>query len=218
MTLTNQSLSYGETVVLRDITLHFQEGEKVALLGKSGSGKSTLLRHLFALKQEHCAYIPQELGLVQSLSVFHNVYISQLHKHSFFYNAKNLFFPIAKEITAVQKVLQCLEMDAHTHQACGELSGGQMQRVAIARALMEGKEILLADEPISALDEQLTKIVIEQLFGAFETIVCAIHNVSIALQYFDRAIGIKNGEIFLDKPTNSLLPEEIEQLYDACSL
>lgn len=218
MILENQTLSYGNKAVLKDISLHFKRGEKVALLGRSGSGKSTLLKHLFGLNEKNSTYIPQELGLVQSLSVYHNIYISQLENHSFFYNLKNLFFPYQAEIQKVAPLLKKLHMEEVLLKPCAELSGGQMQRTAIARAILGKKDTLLADEPISALDAFLTQEVMKLLCENFETMVCTLHNVEIALQYFDRVIGIKEGTIFLDKKPYELQESEIEQLYDACTL
>jgi phosphonate transport system ATP-binding protein len=217
MHLQNQTLAYEDKPVLEDITLSIKKGEKVALLGKSGSGKSTLLRHFLSINPD-ASYIPQELGLVQSLSVFHNVYIANLEKHPFFYNFFNLFFPFESEIKLIVPILEKLEMQEYIFKPCGELSGGQMQRTAIARALLSNKETLLADEPISALDAYLAHEVMKLLTEDFQTIVCAIHNVDIALQFFERIIGIKDGKIYLDKPSAQLSQNEIEQLYNACSI
>lgn len=217
MHLQNQTLAYEDKPVLEDITLSIKKGEKVALLGKSGSGKSTLLRYLLSINP-NASYIPQELGLVQTLSVFHNVYIANLEKHPFFYNFINLFFPFKKEKEPIELLLQKLRMQEYIFKPCGELSGGQMQRTAIARALLSDYETLFADEPISALDVYLSHEVMHLLGEKFQTIVCAIHNVDIAMHYFERIIGIKDGKIYLDRPTDQLSQNEIEQLYNACSI
>lgn len=216
LSLHNETLGYKNITILKDISLSIQGGEKIALLGKSGSGKSTLLKKLHELDTQNISYIPQELGLVDTLSVFHNVYISKLDSNSTLYNIRNLIKPAKKEIQSMAPILQDLHVDDLMFKKCGELSGGQRQRTAIARAISQNRSILLADEPISALDEFVTSKVIDSLFYKFETIVCALHNVDIALKYFDRVIGIKNGEIILDKQCSHITPDDTNQLYHVC--
>jgi len=214
--LDNETISYKDKIVLNSISLSINEGEKVALLGKSGSGKSTLLKRLYELHPQNSSYIPQELGLVNALSVFHNVYISNLDKHSTFYNIRNLIKPAQKEIDIIHPILDELYIHDLVFKKCGELSGGQKQRTAIARAILQDNAILLADEPISALDEFVTKKVLNSIVNKFETIVCALHNVDVALEYYDRVIGIKDGQIILDKQCNQITAEDTNQLYHVC--
>ena len=212
----NETLGYNNITVLKDISLAIKKGEKIALLGKSGSGKSTLLKKLQELDTQNISYIPQELGLVDTLSVFHNVYISQLDSNSTLYNIRNLIKPVKKEVQNITPILKELHVDDLIFKKCGELSGGQRQRTAIARAVSQNKNILLADEPISALDEFVTNKVVDSLFHRFETIVCALHNVDIALKYFDRVIGIKDGQIVLDKQCTKITSDDTNQLYHVC--
>lgn len=214
--IDNESISYKDKVVLNNISLSIKEGERVALLGKSGSGKSTLLKRLYELHPQNTSYIPQELGLVNTLSVFHNVYISQLDKYSTFYNIRNLIRPAKKETDIIQPILDELYMGELIFKKCGELSGGQKQRTAISRAILQNNKILLADEPISALDEFVTQKVLDAMFKRFDTIVCALHNVDIALNHYDRVIGIKDGQIVLDKQCCDITTEDTSQLYHVC--
>ncbi len=216
LSLQNETLGYNNITVLKDISLAIKKGEKIALLGKSGSGKSTLLKKLQELDTQNISYIPQELGLVDTLSVFHNVYISQLDSNSTLYNIRNLIKPVKKEVQNITPILKELHVDDLIFKKCGELSGGQRQRTAIARAVSQNKNILLADEPISALDEFVTNKVVDSLFHRFETIVCALHNVDIALKYFDRVIGIKDGQIVLDKQCTKITSDDTNQLYHVC--
>ena len=214
--INNETISYKDKIVLDNISLFIKEGEKVALLGKSGSGKSTLLKKLYELHPSNCSYIPQELGLVNTLSVFHNVYISNLDKYSTFYNLRNLLFPVQKEINVIKPILDEMYMSELIFKKIGELSGGQKQRTAIARAILQNNKILLADEPISALDEFVTKKVLNSISNRFDTIICALHNVDVALEYYDRVIGIKDGKIVLDKQCIDITNEDTQQLYHVC--
>lgn len=214
--LQNESISYGDTEVLKAISLDIEQGEKVALLGKSGSGKSTLLKTLYELNRDKTSYIPQELGLVNNLSVFHNVYISKLDSNSTFYNIRNLIKPAKKELESVHSILLKLQLEDKILVKVHDLSGGQKQRTAIARTLFDDKTMLLADEPISALDEYLSTKVLNVLTNKFQTIVCALHNVQLAVENFDRVIGLKNGKILVDKLCSELNDEDREQLYYVC--
>jgi len=214
--IDNETISYKDKPILDNISLSIHEGEKVALLGKSGSGKSTLLKRLYELHPQNCSYIPQELGLVNSLSVFHNVYISNLDKYSTFYNIRNLIKPAQKQIDIIHPILDELYMSDLIFKKCGELSGGQKQRTAIARAILQENKILLADEPISALDEFVTKKVLKSMVNTFDTIICALHNVDVALEYYDRVIGIKDGKIVLDKKCEDITTSDTQELYHVC--
>ncbi len=217
LTLKKETIEYKDIKVLKDISLSIQKGEKVALLGKSGSGKSTLLKKLYELNSDNISYIPQELGLVNTLSVFHNVYISNLDKYGLLYNIRNLIKPAKKEINLISPILKELHMKELIFKKSAELSGGQKQRTAIARAILQNRKILLADEPISALDEFVIQKVLFSIFKQFETIVCALHNVEIALEHFDRVIGIKDGSIVLDKKCEEISQADTKQLYHVCN-
>lgn len=213
--LVNESIYYDSFKAIDSLTLNIQKGEKVALLGKSGSGKSTLLKRMFELQKDSSSYIPQELGLVNNLSVFHNVYISKLDTNSFFYNIRNLIYPCKTQVSGISNILKELLLEDKLFTKSLNLSGGQRQRVAIARAMYGQNEILLADEPVSALDEFLSKRVIEKLNSSFETVVCTMHNVDLAIENFDRVIGLKDGEVLVDKASSALTSEDRNRLYYA---
>ena len=213
--LIDESITYDDLLAIDSITLEIEKGEKVALLGKSGSGKSTLLKRMYELQKTSSSYIPQELGLVDNLSVFHNVYISQLDSNSFFYNIRNLIKPIKSEVDSISNVLNKLLLEDKIFIKSQNLSGGQKQRVAIARALYGQNEILLADEPISALDEYLSRKVVNLLKNSYETVICTLHDVELAVENFDRVIGLKDGKLLLDKRCEDLTQEDREELYYA---
>ncbi|APW65350.1 hypothetical protein LPB137_05565 [Poseidonibacter parvus] len=214
--LQNESISYFDTVILDSLSLEIKKGEKVALLGKSGSGKSTLIKRLYELKKDESSYIPQELGLVNNLSVFHNVYLARLDDYSTFYNIRNLIKPASKEVEQIKNILIDFDLEDKIFVKNHDLSGGQKQRSAIARSIYNQKDILLADEPISALDEYLSSKVLEVLNQKFETIVCALHNVDLAVEHFDRVIGLKNGKVLVDKKCTELTNEDRQKLYYVC--
>jgi len=213
--LNSATLRYRDVDVLSGINLSLKCGEHVALLGKSGAGKTTLLNHLYQNQQQNCALIPQNMALVEALSVFHNVYMGQLNQQRTFYNLLNLFWPQPVQVEKVRQLIEPLGLGERLFHCTGELSGGQKQRVAIARALFQGRDILLGDEPISALDNVAAGKVMQLLHAQHETVILAMHDVVMALHFADRVIGIKDGRIVIDQPAHMLSAGELQFLYES---
>jgi len=211
--LQSASASYRDEPVLTDISLQIPAGQKLALIGHSGSGKSTLLRLLYEQRPQHISLVPQDYGLVSRLSVFHNVYMGQLARHPLWYNLINLLKPLARPVQQVTDILQTLQLGDKIFEPVSQLSGGQQQRTAIARAMMQAGDILFADEPVSSLDEQQSKLVMEILCQRFATVVLAMHDIDLALAYCDRIIGLDHGRITLDAAVNSLHRNDLLELY-----
>ena len=205
--------NFGDTPVLGPIDLIIKPGEHVALVGRSGAGKSTLLWLLLDRRRRDIALIPQDLGLVDTLSVFHNVYMGQLPMHSGPYNLINLIRPFRRQILAVTAILEHLDMVPTLWTRAGELSGGQRQRVAVARSLFQGGGVLLADEPVSALDGPRSEAVMQALTTQYTTTIIAMHDLDLARRYASRLIGIQNGTIALDLPSNSVSSHDLDALY-----
>ncbi|MEX0732540.1 MAG: ATP-binding cassette domain-containing protein [Aquisalimonadaceae bacterium] len=213
LTLDEVSADYGGQRVLGPLSLTVARGERLALVGRSGAGKSTLLGLLFDGRRRDVALMPQDLGLVQTLSVFHNVYMGRLAANPTWYNLANLARPFRREVDAITPILARLSMGEKLWARAGELSGGQRQRVAVARALYQGADVLLADEPVSALDGPQAHVVMAALTGAYETAVIAMHDVELALQYTQRVVGIKDGRVVLDEPSRRLNARDLLPLY-----
>jgi len=211
--LKSATLRYKDIDVLSNINLLINAGEHVALLGKSGAGKSTLLNTLYQQQQAYCALVPQNVALVEALSVFHNVYMGQLNQHNTLFNLLNLFWPQRKPVEEVRQLLKLVELDEILFSRTGELSGGQKQRVAIARALFQGNQVLLGDEPISALDSVLARKVMLLLHQRHETVVLAMHDVEMALCFADRIVGIKDSAIAIDQPAKNVTADDLHFLY-----
>ncbi len=204
---------FGGRRVLGPLSLSIAEGDRIALVGKSGAGKSTLLRLIHGRAADEAALVPQELGLVGALPVFHNVFMGQLEQHNTAYNLITLVRPFRKDREAIASLLQELEMDENMWRPAAQLSGGQRQRTAIARALYRKAAMLLADEPVSALDGPLAHKVMDVLRRRYQTSVIALHDVELALTYSTRIVGIRNGEIALDAPAETLTAADIRPLY-----
>jgi phosphonate transport system ATP-binding protein len=168
---------------------------------------------VFGSTRREVALMPQALGLVQTLSVFHNVYMGRLAVHPTWYNIANLVRPLAREVDAVRGVLDPLGMGEKLATRVGELSGGQRQRIAVARALYQRAEVLLADEPVAALDVTRAEDVMHTLKGAYSTAVVALHDVDLALRHCSRVIGIDGGRVALDEPAERLSAQDLLPLY-----
>ncbi|MFO7528395.1 MAG: ATP-binding cassette domain-containing protein [Marinobacter sp.] len=211
--LSGLKASFGGARVLGPLSLRVREGEKVALVGKSGAGKSTLIRLIHEQVGRNSSLVPQELGLVNALPVYHNVYMGQLDKHPTWYNTLTLIRPFAADRAAVKSLLSDLGMAEKLWIPTASLSGGQRQRVAIARAIYRNENLLLADEPVSALDGPRAHQVMALLRDRFATSVIALHDVELALQYCNRIVGIQDGLVELDEPSDRLSPSDIMSLY-----
>jgi phosphonate transport system ATP-binding protein len=215
--LNSAHVSYQGKTALSDINLHVLAGQTLALVGHSGSGKSTLLKLLYdSLHKQNnsTALIPQDYGLVQNLSVFHNVYMGKLNQHPAWYNLINLIKPLAEPVADVTEIIQHLQLADKLFEPVAQLSGGQQQRTAIARALLHGGNILLADEPVSSLDETQSQRVMKRLCDAFETVVFSLHDIDLALEFSDRIIGLDQGQVIIDAASSSLTRDDLLKLYD----
>ena len=187
------SYSYGETEVLRDISLDVASGQIVCLVGPSGCGKSTLLRFLGGLERpsagrvlqlgtppEGClnplTYVFQDFALLPWRSVRGNISLV-LEDHGI-RGAK------AEEIIA--DVLARTKLTDFAKALPKQLSGGMKQRVAIARALAVKPAVMLMDEPLSALDSQTRELLMDDLIALWErqpfTAVYVTHNLAEAVR------------------------------------
>lgn len=211
--LQGVSAGYAGEPVFTALSLRVEPGEQVALVGRSGAGKSTLLDVLYRHAGADTALLPQEPGLVPSLSVFHNVFMGRLATHSAWYNLANLIRPFPGEIRAILPLLEQLSLAEKLRAPVGELSGGQKQRTAVARALYQNASVLLADEPVSALDIARADQVMEALTRASDTAVIALHDIELALRYCRRIVAIDNGEIVLDEASARLQVRDLLPLY-----
>lgn len=211
--LSGLTASFGGERVIGPLSLSVREGERVGLVGRSGAGKSTLIRLVYEQVERLAALVPQDLGLVNALPVFHNVYVGRLDAHGNWYNMVTLVRPFTRDSRDVKSLLSELGMTEKAWMPTASLSGGQRQRVAIARALYRQSGLLLADEPVSALDGPLAHQVMTLLRERFKTSVIALHDVELALEYCTRIVGIQDGQIALDESSEKLTPADIAPLY-----
>ncbi|WP_346837902.1 ATP-binding cassette domain-containing protein [Microbulbifer sp. SAOS-129_SWC] len=202
-----------ERLALAIDQLSIRTGDRIALLGRSGAGKSTLLHHLRRQLAHTSSWCPQQASLVPQLKAFHNIYAGALQRHSALTNLKNLLLPSPRfraEIAALAEPLGIAELLWNKADA---LSGGQQQRVAVARALYQRKPVLLADEPVAALDPQQGEQVLALLLERHDTAVVALHDAGLAQRLCNRIIGLRDGALLFDCAAEKVDDAALAQLY-----
>jgi osmoprotectant transport system ATP-binding protein len=215
--LANVTKRYGAGVAVDGIDLTFASGRTTALLGPSGCGKSTVLRLLLALVmpdagevsvdgrphpahdiealRRRIGYVIQDGGLFPHLTAAGNVTLM----------ARYLRWDAARAAKRLQELAALTRFPADAlDRYPNELSGGQAQRVAIMRALLLDPEVLLLDEPLSALDPLVRAELRDDLRGIFrslaKTVIVVTHDVSEAAHLADVVVLMRAGRVVQQGP------------------
>lgn len=189
--IKNLLVKRGKSVVLNNLNLTVEKGEFVVIVGKSGSGKTTLLHSLARfLPFSGEIVVPKSLGMVfQEYGVFPWLTVED----NIGFGLTDLH-PLEKRQIIIEH-LDLIELKHKRHSYPGELSGGQIQRVSIARSLATGPEVLLMDEPYSALDAHTRDKMQEWLLAVWQkkqkTIIFVTHNIEEAIFLADRVLVLK---------------------------
>lgn len=203
--------------ILRDVSISFESGEFVSILGESGSGKSTLMniiggmdsdyegdvivqgktlrsmkeKEIDAYRKEKIGFIFQSFNLIPHLSVLENVMISMQMMDKSEKERRKRAMEILKEVGLMD----------HAKKRPNQLSGGQKQRVAIARALANDPEIILADEPTGSLDQETSGQILELLDSIAKKgvlIITVTHSQKVA-DFGSRIVSVEDGRIKEDQ-------------------
>ena len=214
--------------------------EVVAMIGPSGAGKSTFVRYINRLTEPTGGTISldgteltglsgeklraerrdigmmfQEYNLVERLTVMENVMQGRLGYLSN-WAALRRKYP-SEDIERAYELLELVGLDGMESKRVDELSGGQRQRVGIARAVIQKPKILLADEPTSSLDPEISRDVMELLTHIAEDrdvpVLINIHEVGLAERYADRILGLTAGELVFDGTPSELTDEAKDVIY-----
>jgi len=157
----------------------------------------------------------QQFNIVKRLSVIENVLSGGLGYQPAVRSALRMFSHEERRHALVN--LKRVGLLEYAYKRADELSGGEQQRVAIARTLMQEPVIILADEPVSSLDPTLSRVVLDILKRVCRedgiTAVVSLHALELTRQYADRVIGLKQGQIFFDGPTQSLTDAVVDSVY-----
>jgi phosphonate transport system ATP-binding protein len=227
-------------LALDRVSLEVPKGQLLSLIGLSGSGKSTLLRHLNGLIQptagtvnvldtnvavagrrelralrREVGFVFQAFGLVGRLTALENVLsgaLGRLNGPRF----GTLMYPKTLRREALEN-LDRVGLGDQVFQRSDTLSGGQQQRVAIARTLMQRPSLLLADEPVASLDPESAAQVMDVLFRIVVedqlTVICTLHQVELALGWAQRIVGLRDGQVVLDRAVDNLDQEAVMDVY-----
>jgi osmoprotectant transport system ATP-binding protein len=205
--------TYGETEILKGINLEIKDNELVVLIGPSGCGKTTSLKMINRLIEptsgkiyingqdisqidpiqlrRNIGYVIQQIGLLPHMTVEQNIELVPLLKN----------WPKKKRIERAKELMHLVGMppEEYMNRYPKELSGGQQQRIGVARALAADPDIILMDEPFSALDPITRSQLQEELFELQQklqkTIVFVTHDMDEALKLGDRICIMKDGKV-----------------------
>ena len=230
---------------LKNVNLNIEQGEFVAIIGLSGAGKSTILRCINRMHdiqqgtlnvddvdveslsgkalrrfRRKVGMIFQSFNLVSRSTVIKNVLTADVPDMPFW---RVLFGIFTKE--QKMRALESLDKVGILDKAytrCDQLSGGQQQRVALARTLNQNPSIILADEPVASLDPVTARQVMSDFVRINKeykiTILLNIHHVDLALNYCDRVIGVRAGEIVFDGSASSITQEQLDEVYNGTAV
>ncbi|MDD2467983.1 MAG: ABC transporter ATP-binding protein [Desulfobulbus sp.] len=225
--------AYRERIILDDISLDFQAGEVVSLLGPNGSGKTTLLKTLLGLLKPQSGMIYFEGRLLQSYSrsalAKRIAYVPQVHREAFAYSVEDvvlmgrmpyhgLFSTYSQEdrkiATAAMARLDILKLK---DRAYTEISGGERQLTMIARSIAQGAGVFIMDEPVNGLDYGNQMRLLADINGLAKdglTFIMTTHFPDHALMTADRVILFNSGTVIADgRPEDVITRDSLRDLY-----
>ncbi|EFI63165.1 MULTISPECIES: phosphonate ABC transporter ATP-binding protein [Comamonas] len=226
---------------LSHISLSAIQGESIALIGPSGAGKTSLLstigtaylptagrmqvlgrtasaqsaaRELKALRSR-IGTVHQAAPIPLRQRVVTAVLAGKLGQWPLWKALASLAYP--QDIAGAREALARVQLENKLFARCDQLSGGQLQRVGIARVLYQQAELILADEPVSALDPALSQATVQLLVreaaARKATLVVSLHAVDLALANFARIVGVRDGRLAFDLPAAQVSDAQLQALY-----
>ncbi len=228
------------TRAVNGVNLSVGAGERVAVIGPSGAGKTTLLRLVatalrptsgtldvfgedpWRLDRGELRRMRSRIGMVHQAPpiparqrVVTAVLAGRLGLWPLWKGLTSLVYPV--DIAGARAMLARMQIADKLFERCDRLSGGQLQRVGVARVLYQRPDLILTDEPVSAVDPALSDHVIGELnreaIARGVTLIASLHAVDLALHWFPRIVGVKAGEIVFDLPPVRITDDMLRDLY-----
>ena len=209
--LRGVTVHFGERIALNDLSLEIPTGQRVALVGPSGCGKTTLMRVLsgsirasgVVIRQGRVGVVYQDLKLLSWLRVEDNIFIGRKSKTE-------------ADTDIVRRWIMIADLNDKLGHYPYQLSGGQKQRAAIIRALVQKPDILLLDEPFSALDFIAKRRIIRLIDSIGDlvklTIVIVSHDLNDALSLGERILVMNDGRLVADLKNTSAATGDLLEL------
>lgn len=228
------------TVGLKNVNIEIEDGEFIVIVGLSGAGKSTLIRSINRLVtptsgellvdgdniishrgsdlrklRTKIGMIFQNHNLVHRSNVLRNVLAGRLGHTGTIRSILNLYSK--GDISLAYESLNRVNIGDKIYNRADELSGGQQQRVSIARVLTQKPSYILADEPVASLDPPTSHQVMTYLKKINKedniTTIVNLHFIDMAMEYADRIIGMRAGEVVFDGPVSEVTEKTFEEIY-----
>ncbi|MCT4542686.1 MAG: ABC transporter ATP-binding protein [Vallitalea sp.] len=237
LNIKNLTFSYGDSIILNNITTGIYDGKITTILGANGSGKSTLLNILtknLKVKYGNVILEGKDVKYISSKNYAKKVAI--VHQKNIVPNGltverlisygrlpyTSVFMAKLDEYNQsyVDRAIKLADLEKIRYREMGTLSGGQRQRVFIAMALAQNTKYLLLDEPTTFLDVKyqidILRLIKRLNIDEGITILMVLHDINQAISYSDEVIGLKNGEILFKGEAQKVIDEvNIHTLYGA---
>jgi phosphonate transport system ATP-binding protein len=205
----------GDCRAVRHISFPVRPGEFVGVLGRSGAGKTTLLHTLAGLNGVHdgevnwngsrFAMLFQHYRLVPQMTALTNVACGRLGAHPWWRTLAGL---PEEEKQRARYWLDAVGLSGKADRPVRTLSGGERQRVAVARALIQEPSVLLADEPVAALDAETANEIMALLQSLNRergvTVLCVLHDLEMAERFTERVLLLDQGRLVFDGASRNL--------------
>jgi ABC-type cobalamin/Fe3+-siderophores transport system ATPase subunit len=232
--IENLSIALSGNDILKNVSLHINEGEYVSIIGPNGAGKTTLIKCLAGIHRDwsgvieiagkpfsnygtkelakHQSYVPQAEGRTNPLTVEEFVAMGRYPHLSTFTTLKQ------EDYEAIDAALERAQLQPFRHRTMNTLSGGERQMAFIAAALAQGTKILLLDEPSTFLDyrhqAEVAALLKNTCRNSGRTVVAVHHDINTATACSDRVFALKEGSIvFSGTPEETANRQVLENIY-----